>query len=69
MESEGLIAHAQREPEEDEDPRRRYFELTPLGRQVALAESERLLRSLFVAKQKNLLGGIDLDALLREPSG
>lgn len=69
MESDGLIAQAQRDPQEDEDPRRRYFQLTPLGRRVARAESERLLRSLYAAKQKNLLGEIDLDALLTEQSG
>ena len=69
MESEGLIAQAERDPEEDEDPRRRYFRLTPLGRQAARAESERLLRSLLAAKRKNMLGDLDLDTLLSERSG
>lgn len=66
MESEGLIREAAREPSEDDDPRRRYFELTPLGTEVALAESARQLRSLLAAKEKKLLDALDLSGLLGE---
>src|SRR5579859_6646729 len=38
-----LIAEVKRRPGSDwDDPRRRYYRLTPLGRRVLAAESERL---------------------------
>jgi len=37
-----LIDHALERPSEEDDPRRRYYRLTPLGRQVLEAESQRL---------------------------
>lgn len=40
-----------------DDERRRYYRLTGFGRQVAEAESARLVMLLKVAKSKSLLGG------------
>jgi len=37
-----LIAEAKRRPSDEEDARRRYYRLTPLGRRVLAAESARL---------------------------
>ncbi len=37
-----LVKEVQRRPADDDDPRRRYYQLTPLGREVCLAESDRL---------------------------
>jgi DNA-binding PadR family transcriptional regulator len=41
-----------------EDSRRRYYELTPLGKRVLKAESERLARLVGLAQEKNLIGDI-----------
>lgn len=64
METDGLIREVSPPDREDEDPRRRYFEVTGLGTAVAQAESARLLRSLLAAKRKHLLDGLDLRALI-----
>lgn len=69
MESDGLISEASRAAREDDDPRRRYFALTSLGRRVARAEAERLARALLVAGQKNLLGDVDLRPLTERGEG
>lgn len=42
------------EPPDSSDARRRYYRLTPFGRAVARAESERLRRLLSVARQEAL---------------
>lgn len=37
---------------DDDDPRRRYYAITPFGRRVARAEAERLERALAQARRK-----------------
>jgi DNA-binding PadR family transcriptional regulator len=44
-----------RGPRSENDERRRYYRLTPLGRRVATAEADRLWRLLAVARQHRLL--------------
>ncbi len=39
-----------------DDARRRYFRITPLGRRVARAETERMLRLVNLARERDLLG-------------
>ena len=39
---------------EDDDPRRRYYAITPFGRRVARAEAGRLERALAQARRKSL---------------
>jgi DNA-binding PadR family transcriptional regulator len=53
--ADGLIAELRARPSETEDERRRYYRLTPRGRQVATAEAERMDEILSVARSKNLL--------------
>jgi DNA-binding PadR family transcriptional regulator len=56
MEGEGLVGEAVTRPEgPDDDPRRKYYSLTPLGRRVASAESERMATLLGVAAAKRLV--------------
>jgi DNA-binding PadR family transcriptional regulator len=51
--ADGLIVDlARRDPD---DERRRFYRLTPLGRAVARAESERLARTVAVARAKAML--------------
>ena len=40
------------------DPRRRYYQLTELGRTVLKAESDRLARLVRLAEDKNLVTGV-----------
>src|SRR3954467_9348369 len=40
--ADGLIAESSARPDPDDDERRRYFRLTPLGNAVAAAEARRL---------------------------
>ncbi len=59
MLSDGLIAETEERPDPTlDDERRRYYRLTPFGRQVALAEIERLSQALHVARSKTLFGGL-----------
>src|SRR5436305_8523385 len=52
----GWVAESARRPAADlDDERRRYYRLTPLGRRVASAEAERLLRLVTVARAHRLL--------------
>ncbi len=52
----GLIVELRSRPAESEDDeRRRYYRLTPQGRQVATAEAERMDEILSVARSRNLL--------------
>ena len=44
-----------RGPRSENDERRKYYRLTPLGRRVATAEADRLWRLLAIAKQHRLL--------------
>lgn len=53
----GLITElAERPDPEHDDERRRYYKLSPLGRQVAMAEARRLERLLADARATGLLG-------------
>ena len=54
--NDGLIAELHSRPaESDDDERRRYYRLTPQGRQVATAEAERMDELLAIARARNLL--------------
>jgi DNA-binding PadR family transcriptional regulator len=53
----GLIAEIDERPDPAlDDSRRRYYELTDLGRKVLAAEAERLAHLVEVARRKDLLG-------------
>ncbi len=41
-----------------EDSRRRYYQLTPLGKRVLSAESDRLARLVRLARKKDVVGDI-----------
>ena len=54
----GLIVEVAERPDAAlDDERRRYYQLTTSGRQVASAEAHRLEQALNVARHKALLGG------------
>ncbi len=54
--ADGLVVERRTRPAEpQDDERRRYYRLTPLGRQVATAEAERMDEVLVVARARNLL--------------
>jgi DNA-binding PadR family transcriptional regulator len=54
--SDGLILELRQRPAASEDDeRRRYYRLTPLGRAVAEAEAERLEKVVALARSRNLL--------------
>jgi DNA-binding PadR family transcriptional regulator len=54
--NDGLIAELRSRPaESDDDERRRYYRLTPRGRQVAAEEAERMDEVLSIARSRNLL--------------
>ncbi len=55
MSEEEKIRAGRPAPEAD-DPRRRYYRLTKLGRQVVTLEAERLQLLVGVAKDKQVLG-------------
>lgn len=48
----GWIRESRRRPAEDDDPRRRYYELTKEGRAVLEAEVDRMGQLVRLAKQK-----------------
>ena len=50
----GLIAESPRRRSPADDPRRKYYRLTPLGRRVLEAEAERLERLVREAKSKGI---------------
>jgi DNA-binding PadR family transcriptional regulator len=55
---QGLIAESDKRPAPElDDQRRRYYELTPFGRQVAVAEVERMAYLVGVAFEKKLIDG------------
>ncbi len=55
---QGLIAESENRPApEMDDQRRRYYELTPFGRKVAVAEVERMAYLVGVAFEKKLVEG------------
>ena len=54
--NDGLIVELRSRPSEsNDDERRRYYRLTPQGRQVATAEAERMDEILSIARSRNLL--------------
>lgn len=56
LESSGLIAESGRRPEFAlDDERRRYYRLTEFGREVAVAEAERMEEALLQARATKLL--------------
>ena len=56
MLADGLIAEAPERPAPaEDDERRRYFQLTPLGEAVATAEATRLEAAVVEARAKRLL--------------
>jgi len=56
MLTDGWVAESARRPAADlDDERRRYYRLTPLGRRIASAEAERLLRLVTAARANRLL--------------
>jgi DNA-binding PadR family transcriptional regulator len=57
MESGGLITESAERPMADEDARRKYYSITPRGRDEATAESERLALLVATAKDKKLIPG------------
>ncbi len=68
MEGLGLIANSARQPLAGDDKRRRYYKITPLGRSVALAETNRLLAMVGTALRKQIVGPASLAALGSETS-
>ena len=55
MLSAGLIDESARRPRHDDDERRRYYRMTPLGRRLLEAELSRLTRVMRVARGKRVL--------------
>jgi len=53
--SDGLIVERRERPATRDDERRRYYRLTPQGREVAAAEAERLERVVALARARRLL--------------
>lgn len=54
--TDGIIEECRnRPPAEEDDQRRRYYRLTPLGRDVTVAEAERLEKLIATAREKHLL--------------
>jgi len=57
MVADGLIEESDERPDPDlDDERRRYYRITALGRQVAVAEARRMERLVGIARAKRLLG-------------
>ena len=55
---DGLIVEQSKRPSKaDDDERRRYYRLTPLGRKVASAEAERMEEVIATARLKKLIRG------------
>lgn len=55
--NDGMIEESRRRPAAArDDERRRYYRLTSFGREVAVAEAERLQQALGLARAKRLVG-------------
>jgi len=52
----GWIEELRERPKGDDDPRRRYYRLTPKGRQAARGEALRIERLACMARAKQLIG-------------
>jgi len=52
---DGLIDESRERPGQDDDPRRRYYELTDAGRQAVAAEARRLRELIGIAHAHDLL--------------
>ena len=63
MEERRMIANAWKQRPAGEDSRRRYYKLTPFGRKVAVAETNRLLSMVDAALRKQLIGASSVAAL------
>jgi DNA-binding PadR family transcriptional regulator len=58
LEEDGFIRETGRAPDpSDDDPRRRYYRITPAGRAALREEAEHLRRLVKVATAKDVLGG------------
>jgi DNA-binding PadR family transcriptional regulator len=56
--ADGLIEESDQRPEDElDDERRRYYRLTPAGRELARLESERVAGLTLLARRKKLLAG------------
>lgn len=55
MLADGLIVESDRRPAVDDDERRRYFRLTPLGREAARLEARRLQEVVADARLRRFL--------------
>jgi len=53
--ADGLIAELRNRPMEGDDQRRRYYRLTDDGREVAIAEAQRMEKLLARARNKRLI--------------
>jgi DNA-binding PadR family transcriptional regulator len=53
--NDGLIVERRERPSANDDERRRYYRLTPKGREVAAAEAERLEKVVALARARRLL--------------
>ena len=51
----GWIAESETRPRGEDDERRRYYRLTPLGRQVVKTEAQRLQDLVTLAREKRVL--------------
>jgi DNA-binding PadR family transcriptional regulator len=57
LHTQELIEEVEARPDDEgHDARRRIFRITPLGRRVARAEAERMLRLVNLARERDLLG-------------
>ena len=54
MVEQGLIAEVTRRPAKQDDPRRRYYRMTPFGTAVARAEMRRLTQLVRMARASGL---------------
>ncbi|HEV1284310.1 MAG TPA: PadR family transcriptional regulator [Bryobacteraceae bacterium] len=56
MLEQGLLVETRDRPEDD-DERRRYYRITPLGREVAKAEAQRLQQLVRLARRSGFAAG------------
>jgi DNA-binding PadR family transcriptional regulator len=63
LEQDGFLEEAK--SASSSDSRRRYYRLTPDGREVAVAETRRLASLLAVARGKKLVGARQLETLVK----